>query len=211
MGAILLFSTAAYFPVTFLIALYQYQNAQNWEVKKCEVRCRSNQRQYRPRNSFRDKLIVWMTVFYDIKPEIEQPAETNSNPFKTLKLTEQELKELNEMQEATKGFDEQMKSQERRESLRRRNYSIYQLGGWQYWGEFGLDDFCLADSGQTRNDGSIFESDCYVNPADNYDIALYRGFNLGWFLPIALLISLGALILLIYSVKQDYHKLSRST
>jgi len=211
LGAILLFSAAAYFPVTFLIALYQYQNAQTWEVKKCEVRCQSNQRQYRPRNSFRDKLIVWMTVFYDVKPNIERPAETNSTPFKRLKLSEQELKEWNEMQEEMKVLDEQMKSYERREPLRKRNYSIYHLVGWQYWGEFGLDDFCLTDSGQTRNDGSIFESDCYVNPANKNDIALYRDFNLGWFLPIALLISLGALILLIYSVKQDYHKLSKGT
>jgi hypothetical protein len=207
LGAILLFSAAAYLPVTFLIALYQHQNTQAWEVKTCEVRCQSNHRRHRPRHSFRDKFVVWMTVFYDVKPDIKRPAETNSNPFKRLKLTEQELTERNEMEEAMKGLDEQMKSYERRESLRKRNYSIYHLGGWQYWGEFGLDDFCRTDSGETRNNGSTFESDCYVNPADKNEMALYRGFNLGWFLPIALLTSFGALTLLICLVKQDYFKL----
>lgn len=206
LGGILLFGAAAYFPVTFLIALYQYQTAQIWEVKKCEVRCQSNSKQYRPRHSFRDKLKIWMTVFYDVKPEIVPPPETNSNPFKRLKLTEQQLKEWKEMEESMKRLDERTESFERHNSLTKRIYSIYHLGGWQYWGGFGLDDFCQTDSGQTRNDGSVFETDCYVNPADKNDIALYRDFNLGWFLPVAILISFGALILLIYLVKQDYLK-----
>jgi hypothetical protein len=206
LAAVLLFSPAAYFSVTFLIALYQYQNAQTWQVTKCEVQCQRDSRQHRPRYSYRDKLIVWGTVFYDVKPEIERTVEKKSNPFERLKLTEQKLKEWNEMQEAMKKLDEQRQSSERHESLTKRNYSIYHLGGWQYWGAFGLDDFCLTDSGQTRNDGSVFESDCYVNPSDKSDIALYRGFKLGWFLPIAILTSLGLLILLIYSVKQDYLK-----
>lgn len=211
LGAILLFSAAAYFPATFLIALYQHQNAQGWEVKKCEVRCQSNSKQYRPHRSFQDRLKIWMTVFYDVKPESESPAETSSNSFKRLKLTEQELKEWNEMEESMKRLREREKFYERSRSLTKRNYSIYHLGGWQYWGEFGLDDFCLTDNGQTRNEGSTFEFDCYVNPLNKNEIALYRGFNLGWFLPIALLVSLGGLILLIYLVKQDYLKLFKGT
>ncbi|MDQ4122756.1 MAG: hypothetical protein M3209_15065 [Acidobacteriota bacterium] len=210
-GAVLLFGVAAYFPATFLIALYQYQNAQTWEVKKCEVYCQSNQRQYRPRNTFTDKFKVWMTVFYDVKPEIERPAETDSNSSGRLKLTEQELKERKEMEESMKRLYEFPKLLKRHESLKKRNYSIYHLGGWQYWGEFGLDDFCRTNSGQTRNNGSVFESDCYVNPADKNEIALYRNFNLGWYLPMALLLSLGALILLIYLVKQDYLKSVKGT
>lgn len=197
---VLLYCVAAYFPVTFLVALYQYQNAQTWEVRTCEVECKRNFRQYRPRHSFQDKTKVWMTLLYDIKPETEPRVNRRPNILERLNSTDQESKKSGEIKEGLDQMDDYIPFDPNRKPLRERNYSIYHVDGWQYWGEFGLDDFCRTENGKARNDGMIFEFDCYVNPANKDDMALYRGFDLGWFLPIFLLISIGALILLSYIV-----------
>ncbi len=176
-SAIVLSLAVGYLPATFLIAVYQYQKAQSWEVARCEVECESRSRVHRPRNSYGSKVIRWADVFYDVKAEPVQDIDYFN------KLLERPM------------------------PVTERSYSIYHVGGWEYWGSFGVDDFCEMDRRQIRNKGQAFEVECYVDPANRDQVALYRGFDLGWILPPLLLLGFGGLIFWVYLLKHDIQKL----
>ena len=90
------------------------------------------------------------------------------------------------------------------------NYSIYNLNGWHYWTDSGKSKFC-ADEQPSTSGNPWFEAECYLNPNNQKEAALYREFELAWFRGTLLIINFGILLGLFYLVVSDFLKMIRGS
>jgi hypothetical protein len=232
-GIILLL--VGYYPITFLVALWQVENAKNWETTKCIVSCR------------RDKtksFIGYSTDYrinYGFKSRLEQPEipyEIGSRDYEPLrmdpKLTKEEWakkkreyfenqerlleKRRNDRQEKRETYQLKKqifeKEQQKYMSEGTRYFSIFQINGWRYWGNHGWSEICHDEFGRNlRKPG--FEADCYLDPQNPENAVFFRklGLNRAWTVILVLntLFLFGCLWLAFYLFRHDWKRQQNQT
>lgn len=191
-----------YYPITFLIAWRQAASAQSWEPTRCSARCEMRQQKdWRGRLPKRKSYDYG--IYYGFKSRLERPLISNlevempntKRPVRDAKTSDLEWrKQLEEFREKSQAERAEIKKrdEERKEKFRlesnvyekeqekfsrwREDFSVFQIAGWRYWGDYGWEQVC----GRLGHDGKKIEADCFIDPSDPENAVLVRELRLDW-------------------------------
>lgn len=218
-----------YFPITFLIALWQVENAKDWETTRCIARCDTSKTKafvgytykFWINYGFKSRLerpkmpssIDSLTI-EPLKPEPNLSKDERSKKFKEYfeRKKRQMFERQEKMREDQKLYDQQIQIFEREEqkymSEGTEYFSIFQIDGWRYWRNYGWSEICHDEFGNRRK--PRFEVDCYIDPANPEKAVFYRKLELNWILTMLLtvnfLLMFGFLWLAVYLFIYDMRR-----
>jgi hypothetical protein len=197
-----------YYPITFLIAWRQAENAENWETTKCTATCMTDK--IRGTIGYTHKF--WIN--YGYKARLEMPKMPSGFDFSgtgPLKLDpklsrEERSKKTSEYFEKRREFlvESEKKRRETQEKYDREMqifekeqkkymeegteyFSVFQIEGFRYWRNHGWKEICYDGFGNRRP--PRFEADCYIDPNNPEKAVFYRKLGLNWFWTILLVLN----------------------
>lgn len=226
-GVILPF--VGYYPITFLIAWRQVEDAKNWETTKCIATCGTDKKkatigynyEFWINYGFKSRLERPKIPSFEMPPRVDSPSfdpalskeerskrfkEYNSKRFEAIQEFQKKERENREKYESQ--FQIFEKEQQKFMNQGTENFSVFHINGWRYWGNHGWREICYDDFRNRRKPS--FETDCYIDPKNPEKAVFYRKLGLNWFWTIALVLNiclmLGFLYLAFYLFVHDLKK-----
>jgi len=224
-GALILYGLASYLPLAYIISWWQYEEAKAWESRSCSVSCgpeseRGKYGSYGLRTSLSYRVEPRPTAGTESPVVLENDKASKDDLKPTTSSDEFPRKRKENLEQLEKTFSDRNDLREQDGKIREEdqkymafthhNYRVFNLAGWNYWPNTGVNAFCSTYDTSTQNQPR-FKSECFVKPEDPRQAALNRNFELGWVNRSLLALSLCALFGLVYSDVKAFRKKSKNS